>query len=78
MIHLVCGLILQDIVQYECPKNNHYFKEIEMPLKKGAKQGSKGFKDNIKTEMAAGKPQRQSVAIAYAESGEKRKKKKKK
>ncbi|HWW39678.1 hypothetical protein [Pedobacter sp.] len=49
-----------------------------MPLKKGAKPGSKGFKDNIKAEMSAGKPQKQAVAIAYSESGEKRKKKNKK
>ncbi|HMG15605.1 MAG TPA: hypothetical protein VK590_09170 [Saprospiraceae bacterium] len=49
-----------------------------MPLKKGAKPGSKEFKDNIKTEMAAGKSQKQSIAIAYSESGEKKKKKKSK
>lgn len=48
-----------------------------MPLKKGAKPGSKGFKDNIKAEMAAGKPQKQAVAIAYSESGEKKRRKKK-
>lgn len=48
-----------------------------MPLKKGAKPGSKGFGENIKAEMAAGKPQKQAVAIAYSESGEKKKKKKK-
>ncbi len=48
-----------------------------MPLKKGAKPGTNGFKDNIKAEIASGKPQRQAVAIAYSESGEKRKKKKK-
>ena len=48
-----------------------------MPLKKGAKPGSKGFKENIKTEIAAGKKQSQAVAIAYSESGEKKKKKKK-
>lgn len=46
-----------------------------MPLKKGAKPGTKGFKDNIKAEIAAGKPQKQAVAIAYSESGEKKKKK---
>lgn len=48
-----------------------------MPLKKGAKPGSKGFKDNIRAEMAAGKPQKQSVAIAYSEArrGKKRSKK---
>lgn len=49
-----------------------------MPLKKGAKPGSKGFKDNIRAEIAAGKPQRQAVAIAYSESGEKKGRKKKK
>jgi hypothetical protein len=48
-----------------------------MPLKKSAKPGSKGFKDNIKTEMAHGKKQSQAIAIAYSESGEKRKKRKK-
>lgn len=47
-----------------------------MPLKKGAKPGSKGFSDNIKTEMKAGKPQAQAVAIAYSESKAKQKKKK--
>ena len=49
-----------------------------MPLKKGAKPGSKGFSQNIKAEMAAGKSQKQSVAIAYSESGERKKKKKRK
>ena len=49
-----------------------------MPLIKGAKPESRGFGDNIKAEMKAGKPQRQAVAIAYSESGEKRKGKKKK
>jgi hypothetical protein len=50
----------------------------KMPLKKGAKPGSSGFKDNIRAEIAAGKPQKQAVAIAYSESGEKKKGKKKK
>jgi hypothetical protein len=35
-----------------------------MPLKKSASKAA--FKSNIKTEMAAGKPQKQAVAIAYA------------
>jgi len=48
-----------------------------MPLKKGAKPGSKGFGSDIKAEMAAGKPQKQAIAIAYSESGEKKRKKKK-
>lgn len=49
-----------------------------MPLKKGAKPGSKWFGENIKAEMKAGKPQKQAVAIAYSEFGEKKKAKKKK
>lgn len=49
-----------------------------MPLVKGAKaKTKKGFSENIKREMAAGKPQRQAVAIAYSEAGEKKKRKKK-
>lgn len=49
-----------------------------MPLIKGAKPGSKGFKQNIETEIKIGnKPQKQAVAIAYNEAnkGNKRKKK---
>lgn len=46
-----------------------------MPLKKGAKPGSKGFKDNIRAEISAGKPQKQAVAIAYSESRRGKKKK---
>ena len=50
-----------------------------MPLIKGAKaKTKKGFSENVKREMDAGKPQKQSVAIAYSEAGEKRKKKGKK
>jgi len=37
-----------------------------MPLKKSA--SPKAFKENIKTEVKAGKPVKQSVAIAYAEA----------
>ncbi|HKC68456.1 MAG TPA: hypothetical protein VKG26_09510 [Bacteroidia bacterium] len=49
-----------------------------MPLNKGAKaRTKKGFSENVKREMEAGKPQKQAVAIAYSEAGEKRKKKKK-
>lgn len=49
-----------------------------MPLVKGAKAKSKkGFSENVKREMEAGKPQKQAVAIAYSEArgGKKRKKK---
>jgi len=48
--------------------------EREMPLIKGAKPGSSGFKKNIEAEVAAGKPVKQAVAIAYSESGEHKKK----
>ena len=46
-----------------------------MPLIKG--KSDKAFKQNIKTEIAAGKPQKQAVAIAYsvkrkAEEGKKK------
>lgn len=39
-----------------------------MPLIKGAKPGTKSFGKNIATEIRAGKPKAQSVAIAYSES----------
>jgi hypothetical protein len=48
-----------------------------MPLVKGAAAKSKkGFSENIKREMEAGKPQKQAVAIAYSEAEEKKKRKK--
>lgn len=39
-----------------------------MPLEEGAKEGSPGFSRNVATEVKAGKPQRQAVAIAYREA----------
>jgi len=42
-----------------------------MPLIKGKSKAA--FSQNVKTEIAAGKPQKQAVAIAYSEAGEKRK-----
>lgn len=49
-----------------------------MPLAKGsAAKTKKGFSKNIKTEMAAGKPQKQAVAIAFSEAREGKKRKKK-
>lgn len=46
-----------------------------MPLKKSTSK--KAFKANVKAEMAAGKPAKQSVAIAFAEKRAAAKKKRK-
>jgi hypothetical protein len=48
----------------------------KMPLKKST--SAKAFKENIKTEVKAGKPVKQAVAIAYSEKREAAKKKAKK
>jgi hypothetical protein len=50
-----------------------------MPLIKGKKAATKkGFTENIKREIKAGKPQKQAVAIAYAQARKGMKKTKKK
>lgn len=46
-----------------------HFERYKMPLMKSG--SAKTFKSNIKTEMKAGKPKKQAVAIAYAEKREK-------
>lgn len=46
-----------------------------MPLVKGkSARSKKGFSENIKREMEAGKPQKQAVAIAYSEARRSKKK----
>lgn len=51
-----------------------YQREVEMPLRKG--KSRKVISQNIRTEMHAGKPQKQAVAIAYRKAGKSRKGKK--
>ena len=45
-----------------------------MPLHKGAKPGSKKFGENIAIERRKKKPEKQAIAIAYAEAKRKPKK----
>lgn len=50
-----------------------------MPLIKGkAAKTKKGFSENIRREIEAGKPQKQAVAIAYSQANRKKRKRKQK
>lgn len=55
-------------------KRKPIYKGDYMPLVNGKEaKTQKGFGENVKREMEAGKPQRQAVAIAYSQAGEHRK-----
>jgi hypothetical protein len=61
-------LKFQQEVQFPVPKpllKKATTRSKAMPLKKST--SAKAFKENIKTEVKAGKPVKQAVAIAYAE-----------
>jgi hypothetical protein len=58
-------------IEKQAPKRKPALKKATtrsktMPLKKSA--SPKAFKQNIKTEVKAGKPVKQAVAIAYSEA----------
>ena len=60
-------------------KHFESIRSVDMPLVKGEKARTRaGFSKNVSTEIKAGKPKRQAVAIAYSEARERKKPKKKK
>lgn len=53
------------VMTFSTQSTKHSKKGYSMPLKTG--KSKKAFVSNIKTEIAAGKPQKQAVAIAYSQ-----------
>lgn len=76
-MHEVSYQAIREYLAAHMPTMSEYMEDLLMPLKKGAKPGSKGFGENIAAELKAGKPRSQSIAIAYSEAKAKPKKKKK-
>jgi len=70
------ALLKKPKAQQNEPRHHSRTGIANMPLKKST--SAKAFKENIKTEVKAGKPVKQAVAIAYSEKREAAKKGKKK
>jgi len=72
---LIIAYVLGTYVAVDCVLCKYFKKEEIMPLKKGSSK--KTVSSNIKTEVAAGKPQKQAVAIALSTAKVTKKKPKK-
>ncbi len=64
----------ESILLTGCRLRHYVEKENQMPLKKSTSK--KAFEDNLKAELAAGKPKKQALAISYATKRAAAKKKK--
>ena len=72
-IKAMIASIERDIRESRMMVEYRLLKEIAMPLKKGTSKKTR--QENIKREIAAGKPPKQAVAIGYAQQRRSRKKK---